>query len=49
MASRKFVVVPCIFNSNYSCFMYVFAVLKYLAEYDCVLHVLISPFGAKKT
>jgi hypothetical protein len=33
MAPRKFVVVPCIPDSNYSWFIYVFAILKFPAEY----------------
>lgn len=42
MAHRKFMMVPCIFNSKYSWFMCVFAVLKFPAEYDCVTHMLTS-------
>jgi hypothetical protein len=42
MVPRKFVVAPCIFNSNNSWFMWVFAILKFPAEYDCIIHLLIS-------
>jgi hypothetical protein len=42
MASRKFVVAPCVFDSKYSWFMYVFAILEFSAEYDYVTHKLIS-------
>jgi hypothetical protein len=41
MMPGKFVVEPCIFNSNYCWFMCVFAILKLLEEYDCITHLLI--------
>jgi hypothetical protein len=42
MAPRKFMMVPCIFDSNYSWSMNVFAILKFLSEYDCVTDLLNS-------
>jgi hypothetical protein len=41
MTPRKFVVAPCTFDSNYSWFIYVFPVLKFPSEYDCVTHLVI--------
>jgi hypothetical protein len=46
MAPRKFMVTPCIFNSNHSWPMCVFAILKFMAQYDCIIHL---PISGRKT
>jgi len=42
MAPRKFMVAPCIFDSCYSWFVYICVILKLPAEYDYIIHLLIS-------